>query len=883
MRLVSLFFLLFSIVAGLYAQDAARKIPLVLSDTPERVAEQQKPISQDGIIAQPTLQTAKTQAPKTPKAPDTVPNNEKISFSFDEEELEDVINFIATKRGYNLLFPTKTDEKVTGKLTWHLDKKVTVDEAWNLLQTIVSVAGYSIIPYPTYHEIIKTDAATAKEPVPLYIGVSYEKLPISDSRIRYVHYLANIKSEGEGENELSQILKSWLPSKESGADFLIDKATNALIIMAQSNDIRGIMPIITSLDRPGFQEKMEIITLRYTEAKMVSDLFNSKILGEGESNRYRLDTKKPGESTFFSKHLKIIANERRNNLIILGRAQSIDRVRNFIKNYIDVPPDTGKSVLHVYQLQYLDAVSFAKVLENVLQQKQAGGLEQATAAKQTAVGPQRYFDEVIIATDSSTNGEAPGSFGGGAEGESTEASTRFGGGNRLIIACRNDDWKRIEQLIGKLDQPTPQVLIEVLIADLTLDDSRALGAALRNPEKIPMAGSTAYQSAHLAPGVMPDSFSNPETIGLIEGIDGTVKAATDLLRTFATDDDGKRTDGGTQSIASLATAGSTILSFNDNSGKTWGIAQILQLLDHSKILSHPHVISRSDKKAVIEISESRKLQDAVTNSASATVIKRKDILAKLEVAITPRIAVSELKDSTVNLQVVINIDQFKSAIDNTRITRNVTTNVTVNNGDILALGGLIRTNEQDNQTQTPILSQIPLIDWLFKKKSKTKQRTNLTVFISPTVIMPRFREEMTTYTKDYLDITRQWAKEGGMFDSLKDPITRWFFTDESPTEQFTKAFLKNDIRFQETPAPQAEAKPIGPVKSIKYASNKNSGNPMEQDTEVLAQQVIEQDDQLKDLFSDMENNPFAMLKPETIVQNKAPEPIAPASKRKRRR
>ncbi len=804
---------------------------------------------------------------------------ELISFNYSEEELVNVINFIATKKGVNLLLPTKSEDKVTGKLTWQLDEKVTIDKAWNLLQTIVSIAGYSMIPYPTYYEVMKITPAISREAVPLYIGVPYEQLPATDARIRYIYYLANIKSTGEeGENEIITVLKSWLPTT---AVFKIDSASNALIIMAQSNDIRAIMPIIASLDRPGFQEKMEIIPLRYTQARNIADLFNNKILQSNEVNRYRLDTKKQSEATFFSKHLKIVANERRNNLVVLGRPQAIDRTRNFIKNYLDIPQDSGQSILHTYKLQYLDASSFAKVLENVLLQRQPGGLEQAAGARQKAIGPQRYFDEVIIAVDTP---DTAGLSTGTAEGETTSREAKFYGGNTLIIACRSDDWKRIEALIGKLDQPSPQVLIEVLITDLTLDDSKALGTALRNPEKIPMAGSTAYQSAHLAPGVMPETFDQtaiPNTIGLIEDQSGTVQAATDLLRTFDEASNGLRSDGTQTNIAQQLTAGSSVLSFSDNSGKTWGITQILKVLDHSKILSHPHVISTSDKKAIIEISETRKLQDAASGSQGGTVVAtRKDIEAKLLVEITPRISISEVKENAVNLQVKIDINQFKSTTDDTRITRNVTTNVTVNSGDILALGGLIRSNEQDTESQTPVLSQIPLIGWMFKKRKKTKQRTNLTVFISPTVILPRHRDDMHEYTKDYLDITRAWAKEGSMFDSLKDPITRWFFGGESPTEEFTKEFLKNDIRFQKTPMPQAA---IGPMKSIKRSPNQENS----EEKELIAQQSQEQHDQLKDLFKEIDN-PFKELKLDALAQNeKSPQSQLVAqeahSRRKRKR
>ncbi|MFC1870749.1 hypothetical protein ACFLXW_00605 [Candidatus Dependentiae bacterium] len=782
-------------------------------------------------------------------------SDERISFSFNQEELVNVITYVATKKGINILLPTKQDDKVTGTVTWHLDEKISVEKAWNLLQTILSIAGYSIIPYPTYHEVIKNSPAISREPVPLYVGVPFEALPATDARIRYMHPLANIKSEGqEGESEVLTVLKAWLPSN---AVYRIDPASNMLIIMAQSNDIRGIMPVITSLDRPGFQEKMEIIQLQHTQARTIADLFNNKIMQSNEGNRYRLDTKKPSESMFFSKHLKIVANERRNNLIVLGRPQAIDRTRNFIKNYLDVAQDTGKSVLHTYNLQYLNAADFAKVLESVLLQKQTGGTEQSTAGRQTAVGPQRYFDEVIIAVDTP---ESAGIASGDQEGGGAESA--FYGGNTLIVACRNDDWKRIEALIGKLDQPSPQVLIEVLITDLTLDDSRALGTALRNPEKIPMAGDTAFQSAHLSPGVMvktlgdgtgpPDDISN--TVGFITDQKGDPSSA-DMLRTYGVTSEGVRIQDGADSIASGLVAGSTVLSFNDNDGKTWGITQIVKLLDHSKILSHPHIISTSDKKATIKISETRLLQGPASGSAGGNVVAaRQDVEAKLLVEITPRIALSDDKENAVNLQVVIDIDQFKSASDDTRNTRNVTTNVTINTGDILALGGLIRSNEQDSQTETPVLAKIPLIGWLFKKRSKTKQRTNLTVFISPTVILPRNREGMHEYTKDYLGITRTMAKEGGMFDSLKDPITRWFFADQkSPTEEFSENFIRKDERFHATPMPQADLNPTKPPKNLPES------------TSLFVQQSKDEHDQLKKMFDEVDN-PFIGLQPDALAQ-----------------
>ncbi len=806
------------------------------------------------LITLATCSLAETEQPKSGIST-IAAAKQLIAFQYDNEDLVNIVNYIASKKEINLLLPTKTDEKLTGKLTWHLEKRVSLDEAWQLLQTILSIAGYAIIPHPTYYEIVKVTPAISREPVPLYVGVPFEKLPAGNERIRYIYYLANIK-EGETEGEMSAVLKAILPSD---AVFKIDTATNALILMAPANDIRSAMTLITQLDRPGFQERMEIIKLHYTTARMVADLFNNKILQSADAQRYRLDTKKPSDMTYFSKYVKMIANEKTNSLVVLGRSQALERIREFINHYIDVEPDSGKSILHVYQLQYLDAPGFAKVLNDIVQSKQTGGTEQSTGAKAAATGPQRYFDEVIIAVD--TPPESPSdqfattsSTTGGTSQQAVIQAPKYYGGNKLIIAARNDDWKRIRELIERLDQPSPQVLIEVLIADLTLDDSRALGTMFRNPAKIPMPGETNFQSAQLDPGVLPDSFADPKTIGAIPG-----GPASDLLRQFnntVPPTDVPPVTAATTDVAKLLLAGSTVISFNDSDGKTWGITQILKILDHNKILSHPHVLSTNNQLATIKISEIRLLPDQASGSQGGTIVKtNKDIPAALEVNIVPRISISETRENTVSLNVTIDINEYRSASNNTRITRKVKTNAIVNTGDILALGGLLRTNENDSLGETPLLGQIPVIGWLFKRRIRTKERTNLTVFISPTIIMPRSREGLSDYTKDYINITKNYAGQEGLFGSLKDPITRWFFHDESPTEQFTRNFVKDD-----------ETKSIEMKLPMPSTTNKEIVPSSERESIFAIEHQEEQLSQLKNLLKDIDN-PFKNITQPTIAQN----------------
>lgn len=722
----------------------------------------------------------------------------KISLNYENEDLVNVINYVASQKNLNVILPMKPDQKITGKFTWQLDKKVTVDEAWDLLSTILDIAGYSIIPKAEYHEIVKTTKDVIREPVPLYVGTALEDLPPSDQRIRYIYYLSNIKlQQGEGrEGEITTLLKTLLNPETSS--FKIDAASNSILLLAPSTDVYSIMQVITQLDRPGFQEKLEILPLRYANASIVADLFNKKILLADQQGQYHLGPVKNNDAQYFSKNIRIVANDRTNSLIMVGRLQSIERVKEFVNDYIDVKPESGDSILHVYQLQYLDAASFAEVLNNIVQSKTTGGAEQSTGTAAKGQGPERYFEGVVIAVDTPKQEEFKDALPAPSDGkERTLPVPKYYGGNNLIIAARGDDWKRIKTLIEELDKPKPQVLIEVLIVDLTLNDNRALGNMFRNAAKLPMPGEFNIQSAQLNPGVIPDSFDNPQTIGVIPGV-----TAADEARLF-TVNNGVRSDpspGSTNtSVINGFDPGTTAITLNDADGKTWSIARILNALDQSKVLSHPHIISTHNKEASIENTVTRILPgDTSTGTGGAVVQKQIPVDASLKVKFRPRISSAQIGQGrtigTVNLQISIDIDEYASASlsDNTRFTRNVTTNATVNSGDILAIGGLIRTQDSDTVKETPIISKIPIIGWLFKNKDRGKSKTNVTVFISPTIIEPRLRGGISKYTEDYLALQKSYAKQGDLFDSLKDPITRWFFTAECPTEELADDFMKND-------------------------------------------------------------------------------------------
>lgn len=720
-----------------------------------------------------------------------------VAINYENEDLVDVVNELAGIKNVNVILPQGATA-ITQKITLSLPDKITLDHAWKLLYTLLDIAGYTMIPKGNMYEIIKNNPAITREPLPLYIGIAPEKIPDTDQRIRYIYYLSNIKVSDQPDSETAVILQNLLPVGTSS--FKIDMATNAIIISAKANDIKATMRIITSLDKIEFQETLAFLKLRYSTADNVAKLFNENILKTGSDiNRYHLGARQQTEVSFFSKHIRIIPERRTNNLILLGRPQAIERVKDFIQKYIDIELDEGKSTLHIYQLQYLDADQIAGVLRSIIDSARSGGTEQSSLAPGVSAGAVRTFDEVKIMADKPVNAD----------------NSKYYGSNKLIVAARNEDWKVIERLIAELDIPQPQVLLEILVADLTLEDIHSLGTQLRNPAKIPMPGSSSAQSAQIAP---PIGNVNPDPTTL----------ASDLMQDYYTQSNGAcavaNPTPGTNSLADcFIDNGATAIEFNDSNGKAWGVLQILNAINTTKIISHPHAITINNKKATLNIGQTRLLTDeAVGSGGTTTTIKNKLIDAHLYIDITPRISAA----NTILLEVTVDIQNFVAAAsttDNTRVNRTVKTSAIVKDQHILALGGLISTTDKDFQTETPILGKIPILGWFFKNRNKDTVKNNLTIFISPTIIQPRLRSGVSEYTKDYINVAKNYVHQGTLFDSLHDPITRWYFKTGNDAVDMVDEFLDKDELKRDL---QTTAKPNPRLRQTKKELPKVTEKPL---------------------------------------------------------
>lgn len=699
--------------------------------------------------------TALHAEPKQKRAEKTIP------FYFEDVPLQEIIDEYARVRGMNIVLPQGT-QAITQKITFKRTKnKIPLSEAYQYLVMFLDLCGYSIVPINGFYQIVKNDTpGYARNPLPLYINVPPADLPKSDEKIRAVYYLANLRVPDPGvpdnNNPIYLILKDMIgdPNKPgSGGSFILDSRSNGIILNERANNIASIMTIILELDAYGTSEVLEVLPLYNTQASFVAKIVEDQlkiITPPTSGGPVRTDVRSDSER-YFSPNIRVVADPRTNSLILIGRDSGVSRLREYIQEYIDVPLDSGKSILHVYDLQYLDAEAFSKVLQEIVKPRKSGAAGQSSSDSDKMPGD---FDNVVVAYDVPKSKE-----GTTTKKSGEEISGGYIGGNRLVISAKNRDWERIKKLIFDLDRPERQVIIEVLIVDVALSDRRQIAGQTRLPSGVPFPDSMEFQSAQM---------TNIITKEVATTID------SDLL---------EKLPGSTTSIANQITQvgfdnGATIVSFNDPNGSgIWGLLEVLQAANDTKIIAHPFLVTQSNMPAIAKSCEERIIQgDATSSGTVALNVPQVTVSADLTVQITPRVSSLE----RVSMTVSVDIGNFKPGAStdttgNARTTRKVVTQAHLNSGEVLVLGGLTQVQDTSSRRETPILGQIPIIGWLFRRNDTTIVRSNLAVFICPTVVEPKLRKGLHEYTCSKVKIIRGDTDDSSLFDSLEDPITRFFF------------------------------------------------------------------------------------------------------------
>lgn len=323
-----------------------------------------------------------------------------------------------------------------------------------------------------------------------------------------------------------------------------------------------------------------------------------------------------------------------------------------------------------------------------------------------------------------TGGSSGG--GGGAAGASARLLSVRGSviaeprTNQLFVTDIPSKLEQVQQLITKLDIPVRQVLIEARIVEADDRFGRNLGVRLGGSDLRGVRGGDAgYQASgnnRVALGGSYDAVSR--TTG--EGTAALTSTNTNFVNLPAS------------GLGGLSAATFAVSLFSNAANRFLNLEiSALEADNRGKIVSSPRVVTADQVKAVIEQGTEFAFQQATASGATAVAFRK----ASLKLEVTPQIT----PDDNIILDVQVNKDSPGEIVAGAVSinTKQVKTNVLVENGGTVVIGGIFEMTEIEGTTKVPVLGDAPVIGNLFKSRSRTANKSELLIFLTPRVITDR--------------------------------------------------------------------------------------------------------------------------------------------------
>ena len=631
---------------------------------------------------------------------------ESITLNFVGAEIEAVARTIATITGRNVV----VDPRVKGVMTLTTERPVSPAVAFNQFLATLRLQGFTVVESGGLDKIVPEADAKLQSS-----GVSVGAAPASAAGNQILTQIFRLNYESA--NNLVAVLRPLISPNNT---INVSPGNNSLVITDYADNLRRLGRIIAALDVSNATD-VEIIPLKHAIASdlapLVLRLIDAPTGGPGAA---------AGQAADASFRTTLVAEPRSNALIL--RAANPARVA-LVKSLVEkldrptsgVNGDSGN--IYVVYLKNAEATKVAATLRAALA---------AEARPTTAPAPA---SPSALVTAAASQAAAQPSTGGQIQ---ADPST-----NSLIITAPEPQYRQIRAVIDKLDVRRAQVFVESLIAEVNADKAAEFGIQWQG-----LLGSNGDVNV----GLLGTNFR-------IGGAN-IISLATGAASGQATPSAGLNV-GVAQKVNGIY-----VLGF---------LARYLQANGDGNILSTPNLLTLDNEEAKIVIGQNVPfVTGSFTNTggnASAVnpfqTIERKDVGLTLKVK--PQISENGTVRLTISQEVsTVQASTAGAANGPTTNKRSIDTNVLVNDGAIVVLGGLLQDEYSGNQEKVPGLGDIPIIGNLFKSESRSRKKTNLMVFIRPVVM--RDASSADALTMDRYDLMRGKQQEAQPEPSMAIPV-----------------------------------------------------------------------------------------------------------------
>ena len=441
--------------------------------------------------------------------------------------------------------------------------------------------------------------------------------------------------------------------------------------------------IIISDIRSNIDRIVDIIERMDRSAIQTTEIIRLKY-GVAEDVVKMLDTlekSRQGEGAEADKEAVLVADKRTNSVVVTADELSVERIQKLVA-YLDTPLEQSGNVRVIY-LEYADAAEAAQVLTRVMQNisrlEENGGNSRAGSGEST------------IEADAGTNS--------------------------LIITADTDEMAALEAVIARLDIRRAQVLIEAIIVEMEMTEGQELGLQWLFSNDSGLYGSNVSTSEA-------QRQRNLNIAGALLPADGSENIST---RDVA---------------GALATIPGTTLGWGvvDESLTMTVILNALETQGNANILSTPSLLTLDNEEAFITVGQQVPFVTGSYSNTGGTDGARNPFqtIERQSVGVTLKVTPQVNEGDAVVLDIVQEVSSISAQIlvasDVITNERKIETKVLANDSDIVVLGGLVKEDIQDSTQGVPLLSSIPLLGRLFRNDVVTVTKSNLLVFIRPTII-----------------------------------------------------------------------------------------------------------------------------------------------------
>jgi general secretion pathway protein D len=499
----------------------------------------------------------------------------------------------------------------------------------------------------------------------------------------------------------AQLLPTLRPLIAPANTITLYPASNTLVITDYAGNLQRIGRIIESIDQPGGTDPVVIPLANASAldvAAMVNRLFADAPQAAGTG----------GADT--SQRLSVVADPRSNSLVARSDNPSrITRLRSLVA-MLDTPTSAAGN-LHVVYLKNAEAVKVAETLRGIyLGESIPAAVPRAMALPAGAPGAGSQASSPLSPALPAPLAVAlaPGMI-------QADAAT-----NSILINAPDAIYNNLRAALDKLDVRRAQVYVEALIAEMTADKAAEFGVQWQSLGGLEKSGTQAFGGTNFGgPGqnilgiaANPASAGRGLNVGVING------------------------------VVNIPGVGQ-LLNLNL-------LVRALETDNNANILSTPTLLTLDNEEARIIIGQnvpfitgSYAVTGAATTPTPFQTIERKDV--GLTLRVKPQIS----EGGTVRLQIY---QEVSSVVDTlvpnpagvTTNKRAVESTVLVDDGQIVVIGGLIQDSVKDGVEKIPLLGDIPGLGWLFTYSTRSRSKTNLMVFLRPTVLRDAQRAESLT-------------------------------------------------------------------------------------------------------------------------------------------